>query len=73
MTNEEMKLQAVRDVTAAVRVVEDKMRVLSAMDADSSASGCNDLVDQFVTSNRVMEDLNEVVNRMVAVVPGVKT
>ena len=69
MTNDQMKLQILIDLSNLNDEVRSKINVLEALDSDLGSSGCGDLNDQLTTMLKSTNALNASVHRAHLVVP----
>ena len=64
-----MKYRVLLSLEGLNTLIEEKIYLLRAIDRDSRECGCYELSDQFVTFTRVAEELGDVINRSMAIVP----
>ena len=69
MTNDEMKLHTLNEMSNLVADFAQKLQVLEALDGDNTTSGAFDLHDQLTSLTQTMGDLDKGVRRAVCVIP----
>ena len=68
MTNNEMKHQTLHQIIELVQRIDEKIKILTALDYDSSASGCLDLHDQLSALRIASADLDDAIERSLVIV-----
>ena len=69
MTNDEMKQYTLENMAGMLQQLRQKVNILTALDGDTTSTGCADLQDQLTTMYKTLENFDAVVKRAVAVVP----
>jgi hypothetical protein len=69
MTNNDMKKEVLGNMTGLLEKLRQQMKIVDALDNDSTAVGFFDLHDQLHTMSKTMDAFDEVVARAVDVVP----
>jgi hypothetical protein len=69
MNNNEIKLSVIEDLSAMLLSMNSKLKVLRALDEDSTESGCYDLHDQLMTLENGSANLYKALRRAKSVVP----
>jgi len=68
MTNNEMKQQTLHQINELVLRVDEKIKILDALDRDSSTLGCMDLHDQLSALRIASADLDDTIERSLVIV-----
>ena len=69
MTNNEMKLHTINEISDVLRVVGNKLNILEMLDDDVTTSGYGDLHDQINSMYNSLNGFEQIVKRATAVVP----